>query len=55
MYHLFLGENVAVCVELKKEPFLLTFTKIALAATSVSVTGGITFIDLMAPQLPSLL
>ncbi|PAQ16446.1 iron ABC transporter permease [Bacillaceae bacterium SAOS 7] len=48
-----LNEPVAVGVGLsiKKERIVLLFTAVALAASAVSVTGGIAFIGLMAPHM----
>ncbi|OZI13368.1 iron ABC transporter permease [Bacillaceae bacterium SAS-127] len=48
-----LNEPVAVGVGLsiKKERVVLLFTAVALAASAVSVTGGIAFIGLMAPHM----
>jgi iron complex transport system permease protein len=48
-----LSEPVAigVGVSLEKERIVLTLAAVALAASAVSVTGGITFIGLMAPHL----
>lgn len=48
-----LSEPVAigVGVSLEKERAVLTLAAVALAASAVSVTGGITFIGLMAPHL----
>lgn len=48
-----LNEPVAIGVGLsiEKERLLLLFTAVALAASAVSVTGGIAFIGLMAPHL----
>ncbi|GAE29659.1 ABC-type Fe3+-siderophore transport system [Halalkalibacter hemicellulosilyticusJCM 9152] len=48
-----LGEHVAkgVGISLEKERILLLLTAVALAASAVSVTGGIAFIGLMAPHM----
>jgi iron complex transport system permease protein len=48
-----LSEPVAigVGVKLQKERIVLLLTAVALAASAVSVTGGITFIGLMAPHI----
>lgn len=48
-----LGESVAkgVGLSVEKERLTLLFTAVALAASAVSVTGGITFIGLMAPHI----
>ncbi|VEF46175.1 iron compound ABC transporter permease [Bacillus freudenreichii] len=48
-----LGEPVAigVGVSIEKERITLLLTAVALAASAVSVTGGITFIGLMAPHI----
>ena len=48
-----LNEPVAigVGVAVKKERILLLFTAVALAASAVSVSGGITFVGLMAPHI----
>ncbi|GIN95734.1 iron ABC transporter permease [Siminovitchia terrae] len=48
-----LSEPVAigVGVSIEKERIMLMFTAVALAAASVSVTGGISFIGLMAPHI----
>lgn len=48
-----LGEPVAigVGVSIEKERITLMFAAVALAAAAVSVTGGITFIGLMAPHI----
>ncbi|MBD8005418.1 FecCD family ABC transporter permease [Bacillus norwichensis] len=48
-----LSEPVAtgVGVSIEKERIILMFTAVALAAASVSVTGGISFIGLMAPHI----
>ncbi len=48
-----LSEPVAtgVGVSIEKERIVLMFTAVALAAASVSVTGGISFIGLMAPHI----
>jgi iron complex transport system permease protein len=48
-----LNESVAigVGVAVNKERILLLFTAVALAASAVSVTGGISFIGLMAPHI----
>ncbi|GAA0316839.1 iron ABC transporter permease [Bacillus carboniphilus] len=48
-----LNEQTAVGVgmPMKKERFLLLFTAVALAASAVSVTGGIAFVGLMAPHI----
>ncbi|SFA53180.1 iron complex transport system permease protein [Parageobacillus thermantarcticus] len=48
-----LSEPVAIGVglEIQKERILLIITAVALAASSVSVTGGISFIGLMAPHI----
>lgn len=48
-----LGEPVAigVGVSIEKERMILLLTAVALAASAVSVTGGITFIGLMAPHI----
>ncbi|GGA06102.1 iron ABC transporter permease [Paenibacillus marchantiophytorum] len=48
-----LGEPVAVGlgVSVEKERIILLLTAVALAASAVSVTGGITFIGLMAPHI----
>ncbi|MED3571119.1 iron ABC transporter permease [Cytobacillus praedii] len=48
-----LNEPVAIGVGLsiEKERILLLLTAVALAAAAVSVTGGITFIGLMAPHI----
>ncbi|MFA9456510.1 FecCD family ABC transporter permease [Halalkalibacter sp. AB-rgal2] len=48
-----LGEQVAkgVGISLEKERILLLLTAVALAASAVSVTGGIAFIGLMAPHM----
>lgn len=48
-----LSEPVAigVGVSLEKERIILLLTAVALAASAVSVTGGITFIGLMAPHI----
>ncbi|MBS7531901.1 iron ABC transporter permease [Hazenella sp. IB182353] len=52
-----LSEPVAigVGVNLKRERFVLLMTSVALAATAVSVTGGIAFIGLMAPHIAKVL
>ncbi|PUB11926.1 iron ABC transporter permease [Paenisporosarcina sp. OV554] len=48
-----LGEPVAIGVGLsvQKERMVLTLAAVALAASAVSVTGGISFIGLMAPHI----
>ncbi|MCM3670467.1 iron ABC transporter permease [Mesobacillus maritimus] len=48
-----LGEQSAIGIGLavEKERLILLFTAVALAAAAVSVTGGISFIGLMAPHL----
>lgn len=48
-----LGEPVAIGVGLsvQKERIVLTLAAVALAASAVSVTGGISFIGLMAPHI----
>jgi iron complex transport system permease protein len=48
-----LGEPSAIGVGLsvEKERIVFLFTAVALAASAVSVTGGITFIGLMAPHI----
>jgi iron complex transport system permease protein len=48
-----LNEPVAigVGVSIEKERIILLLTAVALAASAVSVTGGITFIGLMAPHI----
>jgi iron complex transport system permease protein len=48
-----LSEPVAIGVglEIQKERILLIITAVALAASAVSVTGGISFIGLMAPHI----
>jgi iron complex transport system permease protein len=48
-----LSEPVAigVGVSIEKERIILLITAVALAASAVSVTGGITFIGLMAPHM----
>lgn len=48
-----LGEGVAagVGVPVGKERLLLLLTAVALAASAVSVTGGVAFVGLMAPHL----
>jgi len=48
-----LSEPVAigVGVSIEKERIILLLTAVALAASAVSVTGGITFIGLMAPHI----
>ncbi|UKS25906.1 iron ABC transporter permease [Paenibacillus sp. HWE-109] len=48
-----LGDPVAVGVgvSVEKERIILLLTAVALAASAVSVTGGITFIGLMAPHI----
>lgn len=48
-----LNESIAigVGVAVNKERILLLFTAVALAASAVSVTGGISFIGLMAPHI----
>jgi iron complex transport system permease protein len=48
-----LNEPVAigVGVSVKKERFLLLVSAVALAASAVSVTGGIAFVGLIAPHL----
>jgi iron complex transport system permease protein len=48
-----LSESVAigVGVSIEKERIVLLLTAVALAAAAVSVTGGITFIGLMAPHI----
>ena len=48
-----LNESVAigVGVSIQKERIVLLFTAVALAASAVSVTGGIAFIGLMAPHI----
>jgi iron complex transport system permease protein len=48
-----LSEPVAigVGVSIEKERIVLLITAVALAASAVSVTGGITFIGLMAPHM----
>ncbi|NGQ96120.1 iron ABC transporter permease [Brevibacillus sp. SYP-B805] len=48
-----LNEPVAigVGVSLEKERLVLLFTSVALAASAVSVTGGISFVGLMAPHI----
>lgn len=43
--------SIGVGVSLQKERFILLFVAVALAASAVSVTGGISFIGLMAPHL----
>ncbi|KMK94649.1 FecCD family ABC transporter permease [Rossellomorea marisflavi] len=43
--------TIGVGVALKRERIILLFTAVALAASAVSVTGGIAFIGLMAPHL----
>lgn len=43
--------SIGVGVALKRERIVLLFTAVALAASAVSVTGGIAFIGLMAPHL----
>lgn len=42
---------IGVGLEIQKERILLMITAVALAATAVSVTGGIAFIGLMAPHI----
>lgn len=42
---------IGVGLNLKKERFVLLLTAVALAASAVSVTGGIAFIGLLAPHL----
>lgn len=42
---------IGVGLSLKKERFLLVLTAVALAASAVSVTGGIAFIGLIAPHI----
>jgi iron complex transport system permease protein len=42
---------VGVGVSIEKERIILLLTAVALAASAVSVTGGITFIGLMAPHI----
>ncbi|WP_338752262.1 iron ABC transporter permease [Bacillus sp. FJAT-52991] len=48
-----LNEPVAIGVgiSIKRERLILLFTAVALASSAVSVTGGITFIGLMAPHM----
>lgn len=48
-----LGESISIGVgiSLEKERILLLITAVALAASAVSVTGGISFIGLMAPHI----
>lgn len=48
-----LSESIAigVGVSIEKERIILLLTAVALAASAVSVTGGITFIGLMAPHI----
>jgi iron complex transport system permease protein len=48
-----MGEEVAIGVGLSvvRERILLLFTAVALAASAVSVAGGISFIGLMAPHI----
>lgn len=48
-----LSEPVAISVgvSIEKERIILLLTAVALAASAVSVTGGITFIGLMAPHI----
>ncbi|HZG71905.1 MAG TPA: iron ABC transporter permease [Chondromyces sp.] len=43
--------SIGVGVSIEKERFTLLLTAVALAAAAVSVTGGISFIGLMAPHL----
>lgn len=42
---------IGVGVSIEKERIILLFTAVALAASAVSVTGGISFIGLMAPHI----
>lgn len=48
-----LGESISIGVgiSIEKERILLLITAVALAASAVSVTGGISFIGLMAPHM----
>ncbi|OLN22298.1 iron ABC transporter permease [Domibacillus antri] len=48
-----LSESIAIGagVSIEKERMILLLTAVALAASAVSVTGGITFIGLMAPHM----
>ncbi|SMQ72109.1 iron complex transport system permease protein [Bacillus sp. OV166] len=48
-----LSEPVAICVgvSIEKERIVLLVTAVALAASAVSVTGGTSFIGLMAPHI----
>src|SRR5699024_7007168 len=48
-----LAEPVAIGVgiNMRREQIVLLFTAVALAASAVSVTGGITFIGLIAPHI----
>lgn len=52
-----LSEPVAigVGVSIEKERIILLLTAVALAASAVSVTGGISFIGLMAPHMAKVL
>lgn len=43
--------TIGVGVSIEKERIVLLITAVALAASAVSVTGGITFIGLMAPHM----
>ncbi|PAF14467.1 iron ABC transporter permease, partial [Shouchella clausii] len=42
--------SIGVGVSIEKERIILLFTAVALAASAVSVTGGIAFIGLIAPH-----
>lgn len=48
-----LGESIAIGagVSIEKDRIILLLTAVALAASAVSVTGGISFIGLMAPHI----
>ncbi|WEG14438.1 iron ABC transporter permease [Pullulanibacillus sp. KACC 23026] len=43
--------SIGVGLAINRERIILLFTAVALAATAVSVTGGIAFVGLMAPHL----
>jgi iron complex transport system permease protein len=43
--------SIGVGVSIEKERIILLFTAVALAASAVSVTGGISFIGLIAPHI----
>lgn len=47
--------SIGVGLPLKKERFIMLMTAVALAASAVSVTGGIAFVGLMAPHLAKVL